>query len=118
MLFGKPSWYEEQIDEYQCMICGFDKPDAEYFDDVSNMAQQTACFNAITTCGNDLINISTTVNGNNPFGDYWISERHLFTTICDKWIAKIRRLINDLKRELMTQLKPTEDMTLDRKLYI
>ncbi|KAH0706688.1 hypothetical protein KY289_011764 [Solanum tuberosum] len=39
MLFGKPTWYEEQIDDYQCMICGFDNPDVEYFDDVSNMAQ-------------------------------------------------------------------------------
>ncbi|KAK6774205.1 hypothetical protein RDI58_029444 [Solanum bulbocastanum] len=52
--------------------------------------------NAISTPENEdnLINISSTVN-DNLFGDYWISEHHLFTSTSEELKTKTRRSINN-----------------------
>ncbi|KAK4727346.1 hypothetical protein R3W88_032263 [Solanum pinnatisectum] len=127
MLTGKPTWYVGQINKYKRQICSLDKPDEELIDtDVSNMAKGfvTECLfcdftgrllsvdelinhpflqNAVSTHEKEdnLINISSTVN-DNLFGDYWISEHHLFTTTCEELKTKIRRSINNPTKERHT----------------
>ncbi|XP_015060036.1 mitogen-activated protein kinase kinase kinase 17-like [Solanum pennellii] len=118
MLTGKGSWYAEQIDEYKRQIWGFDMGDEQFIDiGLSKMAE-----NFVIDCllcdvpgrslsVDELINhpfiqnvISTEnehhmMNTHNPFGDYWVLERDLFSTTYEEWKAKIRRSINAQRKE-------------------
>lgn len=124
MLMEKPTWFVGEIKKSQCKICGCD-PFEEFINAILfKMAKDfvTNCLlcdfngrllnvdglishpfiqNAISTCENEdqLISISSTIN-DNPFGDFWVSESHLFTTTCKKWKAKIRKSIKTKGKDM------------------
>lgn len=123
MLTGNPTWGAGEIEKYQREICDRDPYEEFMATDVSKMAKDFVinCLfcnftgrllnvdrlinhpfiqNAISTCDNEdyLINISSTVN-DNPFGDYWISKHNLFSTTCKEWKVRIRRSLNDQRKE-------------------
>lgn len=117
MLTGNPTWFVGEIEKYQREIYGCDINEEFMDSSVSMMAKYFVINCLLCDFTGRLLNLDTLINhpfiqnaistyesisstvNDNPFGDYWVSERHLFTTTCEEWKAKIRRSINDRRRE-------------------